>query len=130
MKISEAFPSQYLKADDLPDGANVTVTIKDVEWVELGQKQERKMALTFVGKKKMMILNKTNASVIAKLYGDETDAWVGQRITLMARDVEFQGDVILALRVSTIKPNPAPKAVKSLAEEFGEEKPDGGDEPF
>ncbi len=129
MKISEAFPSQYLKADDL-DGNNVTVTIKDIEHVEIGQKKEQKLAISFVGKKKMMILNKTNASIIAKLHGDETEEWVGKRITLTARDVEFQGDVILALRVSLTKPAPAPKVVKPLAEEFGEEPEETTEEPF
>jgi hypothetical protein len=52
----------------------------------------------------MMILNKTNAAVIKQLYGKETDAWFGKKITIGARDVEFQGDVISALRVSTVKP--------------------------
>lgn len=106
MKVSEAFPSNYLKADDLC-GNNTTVTIASSELEEIGQgrDQKTKLVLSFVGKKKKMVLNKTNANTISKLYGDDTDEWVGERIILTAREVEFQGDMVLALRVSLQKPS-------------------------
>lgn len=105
MNINEAFPSDYLKADDLK-GANVTVTIADVSIEEIGQGQqkERKLVLAFVGKKKRLVCNKTNANTIGKLYGTETDAWHGKSITLSPREVEFQGDMVWAIRVSLQKP--------------------------
>lgn len=115
MNINEAFPSDYLKADDLK-GANVTVTIEDVGIEEIGQGQqkERKLILSFAGKKKRLVCNKTNANTIGKLYGTETDAWIGKAITLSPREVEFQGDMVWAIRVSLQKPvtagAPAPKA--------------------
>ena len=115
MNLNDAYPSRFLSAEDL-NGQDVTVTIANVTQETLGQGKDaqQKLVASFVGKKKAMVLNKTNAKTIAKLYGDETDGWVGQRITIGARDVEFQGDMILALRVSLKAPAPA-GAVKPAA---------------
>ena len=116
MNLNEAFPSNFLKAADL-QGKNVTVTIESAEVEEIGQGQqkEQKLVLTFKGKDKKLVCNKTNATTIGKLYGDETDDWVGKPIILTAREVEFQGETVWAIRVSLQKPAPATKPSK-LAE--------------
>jgi hypothetical protein len=105
MRISDAFPSDYLKASDLND-RSVTVIISKVELVELGKgrDKENKMLISFAGKQKQLVCNKTNANTIAKLYGDDTDGWIGKAITIEPREVEFQGDMVLAIRVSLKKP--------------------------
>lgn len=96
MKVSDAFPSNYLKAADL-QGRNVIVKIDRVEWEEINK--ERKLALYFVGKEKAMILNKTNANVISTAYGDDTEDWRDQEIMLFMAMVDFQGKTVEALRV-------------------------------
>lgn len=104
MKTSSAFPSKYLSADDL-DGREITVTIESADMEEVGQKNEPKLVLSFRGKQKRMVVNRTNAKTIEKVLGsDETDDWIGQRIIIGPREVEFQGDMVLALRVSLKKP--------------------------
>jgi hypothetical protein len=105
MNINDAFPSDYLKADDLK-GKNVTVVIADasIEMIGQGHQKERKLVLSFFGKDKKLVCNKTNASTIQKLYGIETDDWKGKAITLSPREVEFQGDMVWAIRVSLQKP--------------------------
>ena len=108
MKISDVFPSKYLKAEDL-EGANVTVTIEEVNREEVGPKKESKLVISFANTLKKMVLNKTNAATIAKLYGEETDEWLGKRIILYSKDTEFQGEMVLALRVSLQKPTGAQK---------------------
>ena len=108
MKISEVFPSRYLKAEDL-EGANVTVTIEEAKIEEVGPKKESKLVISFVNTLKKLVLNKTNAATIAKLYGEETDEWLGKRIILYPKDTEFQGEMVLALRVSLQKPTGAHK---------------------
>jgi len=100
MKLSEAFPSNYLKSDDL-QGNDVTVVIAGAEMEMVGS--ERKLVLTFQGKKKSMICNKTNAGRIAYLYGDDTDGWTGREIVLTSEFVEYQGKTVKGLR---IKPPP------------------------
>jgi len=93
------------------------VTISEVTQEILGQGKDaqQKLVASFVGKKKAMVLNKTNAKTIAKLYGDETDGWTSKRITIGAREVEFQGDMILALRVSLKAPAAAGAPAKAAA---------------
>lgn len=109
MKLSDAFPSNFLKADDL-NGKSVVVTISEVEFDQIGKdnKEGKKLILSFRGKDKKMVVNKTNAKTIEKLYGDDTDGWIGKPIKLVSREVEFQGDTVWALRVSLEKPSTSP----------------------
>lgn len=106
MKASEAFPSDYLKASDLK-GKSATVTIDKVELVEIGKDREKetKLLITFVGKSKGLICNKTNSRTIQKVLGtEETDDWVGKRIIIEPREVEFGSEVVWAIRVSLKAP--------------------------
>lgn len=97
MRISTAFPSDYLKAADL-NGKAVRVTIESVSTEEVGNDQ--KPVLHFVGKDKGLVLNKTNANRIVEATGtDETDDWKGWAITLYACKVDFQGKRVDAIRV-------------------------------
>lgn len=105
MKLNDAYPSKFLAAEDL-GGRPVTVTIASAEVKDIGQgaDKDRKIVLGFSGKSKSLVCNKTNAKTIAKLYGDETDDWLGKQITIAPREVEFQGDMVWAIRVSLQKP--------------------------
>ena len=68
MRVSQAFPSNYLKAADL-QGRNVPVTMNRVEMEDIGG--DHKPVVYFNGKDKGVVLNKTNANNIAQLYGDD-----------------------------------------------------------
>ena len=102
MKINEAFPSNYLKAADLQD-REVTVTMADVKMEKLGD--DNRPVLYFKGKEKGLVLNKTNANNIASRYGDDTEEWFGQQITLYPAMVDFQGRSTEAIRVRIPKPS-------------------------
>lgn len=105
MKISAAFPSKYLKAADLQDRpVNVLIDRVEIEDVADG---ERKPVLYFHGKAKGLVLNKTNARVIAAAHGDDTDAWEGQPLALFPAMVDFRGDTVEAIRVRLPKPKAA-----------------------
>ncbi len=133
MKLNDAYPSRYLTAEDL-GGNDKTLTIESVDLEEIGQGRDKsnKLVIGFRGAKKTFVVNKTNANTIAKLLGtDETEEWVGQRITIGPREVEFQGDMVWSIRVSLKKP------VSQQAAEAAKPKPapvvepadqDGGDE--
>ena len=132
MKTSQAFPSDYLKASDL-NGKSVNVTIESVEMVDMGQgrDKESKLLIRFVGKQKGLVCNKTNAGTIEKLTGsDETDNWVGKQITLCAREVEFQGDMVWAIRVSLKAPGAATQAPAPAAPEPADGEDGGSEVPF
>lgn len=96
MRISSAFPSNYLKATDL-QGHSPTVVIARVEMETVGD--DHKPVLYFQGKEKGVVLNKTNANNIAMMYGDETDSWAGRAVTLYSAWVEYQGKSVEAIRI-------------------------------
>lgn len=101
MKLTDAFPSKYVRAEDLK-GQRVVLTISHLVMEEMENRDgetERKPVLYFEGKKKGLVLNKTNANAIASLYGDETDEWKGMDITLHTPMVTAFGETKPALRV-------------------------------
>ena len=82
MKITELFPSKFLKADDL-DGHEVECTLQEVRVEDVsGDGRERKPVLYFKEKNKGLVLNKTNSMVIAGSYGDDTHGWQGRPVVL------------------------------------------------
>lgn len=115
MKLSEAFPSNFLKAEDLK-GAAVTVTINNVEFEKIGKGDEdKKLILSFQGKAKKLVCNKTNSKTIAKvLDSDDTDDWIGKKITLRPAEVEFQGEMIWSIRVSLQAPGTSTPPLKRV----------------
>lgn len=96
MNINDAFPSKYLKADDL-QGREITVSIDHVMMEKVGD--DNKMCLYFRGKQKGIICNKTNAMNIATVYGTDTNNWIGQALILFPAWVDFQGKSVQAIRV-------------------------------
>jgi hypothetical protein len=99
MKTSEAFPSRYLKADDIQRDTPVTIESVEMEEVGQGDDQESKPVIHFKELEKGLVLNVTNSMVIEEMYGDETDEWRGRRIVLYATRVQFGKKMVMAIRV-------------------------------
>lgn len=112
------FPSLYLGSHDL-NGKDATLTIRHivVEDLKTERGTERKPVLYFVEtqkkaekdntEEKRLVLNKTNASTIAAMYGPETNEWKGKRVTLYPAVVSAFGKDAEAIRV---RPNPPANA--------------------
>jgi hypothetical protein len=96
MRISEAFPSNYLKASDL-GGREWKLTMSRVEMENLGS--EMKPVLYFHGAEMGLVLNKTNSEMIVLMYGDETNAWSGQELVVKPDKTSFQGKIVDCIRV-------------------------------
>lgn len=118
------YDREYVGAWEL-QGKDVTVTISTVKGGELtavGGRKSKKPIISFDGKEKKMIVNKTNAKIIAAMYGNIVEHWVGKRITLfvgMTRDPSTGGD-IECLRVRpTAPPEREAKAAQTATEENG-----------
>lgn len=105
MDISDVYSGDSLKAADLK-GAEPTVVIADVEMKKFDN--GNKLVISFQGKKKTLVCNKTNANRIAFAYGNNTDNWIGKEITLFTDLVDFQGNTVEAIRVRAKKPAAKP----------------------
>ncbi len=99
--VSEAFPSNYLKAIDL-NNRTVKVAINKVVFEEIGQNKDKKPVMYFDKVKKGLVLNKTNAVEIAATHGDQMEGWTGKEIELFSMIVPFQGQNVPAIRVRTV----------------------------
>jgi hypothetical protein len=102
---------ETLKAADLK-GTEPVVTISRVEVKEFDGK--RKLAVSFVGKKKILVCNTTNARRIAMGHGSETEHWIGKKIQLYTDIVDFQGRPTEAVRVRPVKPAPPPPSADDM----------------
>lgn len=122
MKISEEFPSQYLKASDL-EGREVRLTMGRVDREEIGT--DKKLVLYFKERDKGLVLNKTNAYTIEAAHGDDTDDWFGHPLILFSIRTEYQGKPVdgLRCRVPTPKDNRQTPPRKADTISSG---PDGG----
>ncbi len=81
------FDSQWLGAWDL-QGRDAVVTIDKIVGAEItgdGGKTSKKPLVYFVGKKKPLILNKTNLKALHAMYGTfKAAGLIGKRVTLFA----------------------------------------------
>ena len=106
---------EHLYAFDL-DGRDVTLTIEKVFSGEvMGEKgrKSKKPMIKFVGKDKKLAVNKTNGKTIAALYGTDTEAWVGQQITMHPTTTEFGGETVECIRIRPQRPQPRKQASSS-----------------
>jgi hypothetical protein len=106
MNLNDAFPSNYLKATDLQN-REIKVTIDTYKIEKIGE-DEGKLVLYFKGKDKGLVCNKTNATRIGLMHGDDLDAWRGKEIVLGTDFVEYQGKTTKAIRVKDSAATPAP----------------------
>ncbi len=112
-KVGDLFPSKYLKSSDL-QGKEFRVHIDRVVMEKIVDEEPEKACIYFQNSEQGMVLNKTNAMVLASAYGDETDNWRGQTAVLGTHKVQFQGKLVdgLTIRPDATQGQPAP-AVQS-----------------
>ena len=99
------FDSDYLREFDLPT-PEYLVEIESVsagELTSVGGRKTKKPLVKFKGHAKALALNKTNSKSIAKLYGYETDAWIGKKIMLFRSSTEMAGETVACIRCKAPK---------------------------
>ena len=121
MQLDKAFPSKYLKADDLANTRPVvTIASVTMQPIGLGADAQDKLVVSFAERNlKPLILNKINSESIAEITGSrDTDDWIGKRIQLFSMKVEFSGKRVPGIRM--MAPPPAAIATAgSDADELG-----------
>ncbi len=119
LHVDLMFPSKFVKSGELPPGEDVTLTIHRVSMqdlprtdgtqsrlpvVEFAEMQRRPESL-----QKRLVLNKTNARVIAALYGPVANEWIGKRITLYATTCQAFGKTTDCIRIRETVPADDPR---------------------
>ena len=97
--FDKMYPGRFVKAADF-NGKDVTLEISEVKLEELeGDKgAQTKGIVSFKGAKKSLVLNKTNGLCMRAMWGRETDAWIGKRVTLYP--AELDGELCIRVRGS------------------------------
>ena len=117
ISINDLFPSRFLRPSDL-GGSDMVLTITQVILEDFGTsgRKENKAVSYFKEVEKGLVLNKTNASSIANLYGDNTAGWVGKRVSLFVTEVSYQGKQMEGIRVRIRPPSKPQKPDEGFPE--------------
>ena len=98
----------YIGAYSLDRGKDMTLTIDYVNREIItgtGGKKEECTVLHFKEAQKPMILNRTNAKTIQKIYGTPyIEEWAGKRITLFASVTKLADEEVECLRIRPVRP--------------------------
>jgi hypothetical protein len=98
----------YVSSCDFQPNQEITVTIDKVatEMVKGSDgKSSSCLVMSFIGGKKPMILNKTNAKIVTRVLGTPyIEQWNGKKIILYVAKVNAFGEEVDAIRVKNQKP--------------------------
>ncbi len=97
MLANEFCPAPHLEAADFK--ADTEVTVKALEFREVGDKKETKGVIFFEEHKRGMVINRTNLKRIIAHHGNETNSWIGKKITLYPSETDFGGKTVPCIRV-------------------------------
>lgn len=112
-------PSNYFSAAELeacaiagrePTFKILAVALEDVE--DQNNRTKKKGSLTLEGADKPWLCNVTNARCLVAMFGEETDRWLGKRVTLHPERVMAFGEWTLGVRVSGSPDITAPVSVR------------------
>jgi len=119
--VSDIYAGDYLKAADLlPLGQRRTAIVHAAVPEPIGPEQKQAVVLDVVtasGKPwpKRMVLNKSNAVLMATAFGDDYSQWPGRQLAVWAENVTFKGQVVAGIKVQPLPPGAAaaetPRAV-------------------
>lgn len=103
MKVSEMYPKKFATGEDLA-GKEATLIISSIELESMRPDpraaEVQKYVLYFEKAQRGIILNRTIAEQIAQAVGsDESDDWIGKKITLFPLPMVVAGKNRVAIRV-------------------------------
>ena len=107
MKLTEMFPKRFATGEDL-QGKAVTLTVQEVNSEKMRPQRNApevdRWVLYFKETKKGVILSRTLAYQIAGILGSEdTDRWIGKRITLYPQPMNVAGKQVVAIRARAVE---------------------------
>ena len=120
MNALEVYPSNYLKAEDIP--GPMTVTIEGWAMEKMHDKtgaQIEKPCVSFSELPKSLVTNKTNWKKLIELFGTDTDQWAGKRVTIVTIPVDAFGETVDAIRLMAPKAKTARVSEQQILAELG-----------
>jgi hypothetical protein len=85
------FISKYLRAKEFEGKDERIVTISAAEQGEVGEEKDEKLLIYFNELDRPLVGNPTNVSMLIELFGDETNDWIGKKVTLYHDPNVFYG---------------------------------------
>ena len=101
------FNPNYIGSYAFQPGEEKPVTIASIAYEKHPGpegEEEEDLIIHFKEPEKPLILNKTNANSIAKLYGDDINQWPGNGIILYVNKIKAFGTLTDAVRIRPVKP--------------------------
>jgi hypothetical protein len=124
MNWKAMFKGDFISAVEF-DGKSPTLTIAKANMTEVfDEKTGRDKAKGTIWFKEIdrgWIVNKTNALCLVGMFGEETDGWVGKRVTLFAKLVKFGPKTEPGIRV---KGSPDLKAPLTVTVKLPKKRPE------
>lgn len=71
--------------------------IEDIQIQNIRDKE--KLVATFSGHDKVLVINVTNAKILAESFGDDYMDWVGKTLRLLVTKTDFQGELVDSIQV-------------------------------
>jgi hypothetical protein len=101
MNRETVFPSRYFKAANLPQPRNLTIVAAKMEELKTpdGGETQNRLVLHFHDEAKRLVMNVTNYDMLADMFGDETESWVGKTVQLYADKTRFGNKIVPCVRV-------------------------------
>ena len=88
--IAEEFPSKYMNAESVKRTGILTIETVTKELVGQVPNQQEKLVIQWRELTvQPLIMNATNAKVLAKAYGDSTTAWTGKQVVVYTVETQF-----------------------------------------
>lgn len=127
-RMEERYEGAFLDALDLPEGKLVPVTIEHIAEPfaekDSAGKAIKSAILSFKGKTKRLVLNKTNFKNLKAMFGRNPADWIGKTISIQRRYLDaahgFGQNNTLAIRII---PPPGTPILKSAANFMGSATP-------
>lgn len=104
MNINEVINvnDKFLKAPDLK-GRKIAVRIESYtveDFKDFSGTSKRQIVLKFHGAQKVLGLNKINTKMIASMYGEEADDWIGKEVLLFpSKTQNATGAIVDCIRI-------------------------------
>ena len=103
MKANEFCPPPHMETADL-EGEEQTFTIKSLGFEKVGENEETCGVITFEEFPRGMVINRGKLKAITAMYGDETDDWIGKKVTFYPAQTLYKGKMTPCMMVKEETP--------------------------